>query len=291
MLNLNGILTYIKNMFHTVNKEDVLKTAEFVFTNLNKDVIPAVNEMIANGDLPAIKNSNILNIIGNSSNIRYKDHKELFVKIRDILTKINANHKPFIALIQNELSDVVTDTAATPKDAAILKILNDIGAMNIFILDLSYYVIMEKDSGGISKKKIATIQDTAYDFAISLREYGKDFTKLIKDIPKVSDSIININDGKDSMLQSLIAHTGISLSLPFTKGFVNNPIYHIRMWLVDREVEKYESLKERRKLIELRLTELKLEEDGQADQGLRKQIEYYEDRLSKLDYEIDQLEQ
>jgi hypothetical protein len=246
--------------------------------------------MIANGDIKAIKDSNILNLVAINSGLKFKDNKDFLIKLKAVLVSINSTYKLFVDTIQNELSEVITDTAASPKDAAILKILNDIGGMNIFILDLSYYIIMEKDSGGMSKKKIAMIQETAYDFAISVKAYSVNFEKLIKDLPKVSNTTINISDGKDSMLQSLIAHTGISLSLPFTKGFVNNPIYHIRMWMVDREIAKYESLKERKKLIELRLMELKLEEEGQADPKLRKQIEYYEERLSKLDYEIDKLE-
>jgi hypothetical protein len=62
------------------------------------------------------------------------------------------------------------------------------------------------------------------------------------------------------------------------------------MWLVDREMDKYESLKDTKKLIELRINELKLKERETRDPKLEKQIEYYEDKLASIEYEIKNIE-
>jgi hypothetical protein len=287
---VNGILSYVKNMFHTVKKEDVIKTTEFVFNNLTNDVITAIEDVIANSDSSLIENSGILKNLNMFSELKAKNNKDLLIKIKDIFTDIEKSYKDMLAVIENNLSDVITNTASTPKDAAILKVVSDIGSMNIFIMDLLYSVIMDKENSMLPSIKLKSVEANTPEFIKCIKYYGKNFSKVVKDLPKVSSTVININDGKESMLSGLLSHAGVLLTLPHTQGFTNNPIYHIRMWMIDREIVKYESLKDRKKMIELRLLELKLDEQGESDTKLQKQIQYYEEKLNKLEYEIAKLE-
>ena len=73
-----------------------------------------------------------------------------------------------------------------------------------------------------------------------------------------------------------------------TTNFTGNPIYHFRKFLVDLELKKLESLKDRKRLIELKLTELKQKQQGNPDDPkLKKQIEYYENKLEQIEHKID----
>lgn len=287
---ISGVFTYVKSLFHTIKKEDVVKTLDFVFNNISQDVLPTLTDVIENADIKLIENSKILKNLSTFADMRAKNNKEFLVKLKAIFEDFSSNYKLFATTVDNELNDIVTNSATTPKDSAILKIINDIGAMNIFILDLLYIIIMDKENSVLPSIKVKTVEANIPDFAQSLKFYSKDFEKIIKDIPKLSDTIMNINDGKESMLSGVLQHIGLLTLLPQTNGFINNPIYHIRMWMVDREVAKYESLKDRKKMIELRLLELKLEDKGESDAALQKQIQYYEEKINKLEYEIAKLE-
>ena len=63
------------------------------------------------------------------------------------------------------------------------------------------------------------------------------------------------------------------------------------MWLIDRDIAKLEALKDKKRLIELRIMELKIEEKSGEDGDLSKQIEYYEDKLANIEYKIEKLEE
>jgi len=70
-------------------------------------------------------------------------------------------------------------------------------------------------------------------------------------------------------------------------NFIGNPIYHLRLFLVDLSLMRLENLKEKKRLLELKLLELKSRQSGDINnEKLRKQIEFYEEKLNKLDMKI-----
>lgn len=287
---LNSILELVRGMHHTIKKEDVLKTTEFVFNNLNNEVIPTLDNLMQVKDLEQIVDTNIFSMISRSADIKSKDARDAVKKLKNGFVGINKSYKQVVGLIEDELSDVVTNKTVTAKDAAILRMVNDIGAMNNFVMDLSYLVIMNKEETNLPKFKMKTVKNNINGFGNAFQAYGDKFSSTLKDMSKISSTLISISEGKESFLGLNLKKTGKTVDLPMANGFINNPIYHIRMWLVDREVEKYESLKDKKRLVELRLMELKLEESNESDPKLRKQIEYYEDKLSKIEYSIEKIE-
>jgi len=72
--------------------------------------------------------------------------------------------------------------------------------------------------------------------------------------------------------------------------FIGNPIYHLRLLLVDLEMLKLETLKERKRILDLKLLELKQKETtGKHDPKIQKQIEYYEGKLEKTNLKIEKI--
>ena len=80
-----------------------------------------------------------------------------------------------------------------------------------------------------------------------------------------------------------LSHKYKGLSL----NFIGNPIYHLRLFLVDLEMLRLERLKNRRKLVELKLLELRSKDPN--DPKIKKQIEYYEKKLETLDRKINRI--
>ena len=65
-----------------------------------------------------------------------------------------------------------------------------------------------------------------------------------------------------------------------------NPIYHIRMAVVEFQAARHQAAMEERKLLEYRLLALKDLRAGKTDARLEQQILYTENRLKKLNYKL-----
>ena len=287
------LVNYVRGMNHTVKKEELVKNLENTLGALNDDVIPMLDNMVKNGDLDVIKNSPIMNSIKYSSGIKSKDNKELLSKIKGIVVNISKSGKNLEKVVSDHLSEVVTDKTATVKDGAILKMVSDITSLAMFLMDFGYLVLIEgkSENTDLPKIKLQQIKDGVPTFAAILKSYSKDFNKSVNELAKLPSNSLYIDDSKVSMLEKIVSKFSRSIPLPNTDGFVNNPIYHFRMWLADRDVAKYESLKEKKKLIELKVLELKTKQDGEDNPKLSKQIEYYENKLSSMEYEIKEFEE
>lgn len=78
---------------------------------------------------------------------------------------------------------------------------------------------------------------------------------------------------------------------PLKMGFIGvkyNPIYHIRMAVAEAQVMWYKHQQEEKRVLELRLLDMKKAIEGKEDPKLQQAIEYNEGRLQKLNAELAQ---
>lgn len=76
---------------------------------------------------------------------------------------------------------------------------------------------------------------------------------------------------------------------PLKMNFITpswNPIYHIRLRMAEATVAEINRSKEERKLVELRLHDIKTRSGAKSDPVVQKQIELVEERLKKIDHAI-----
>lgn len=288
---LISLLNYVQGIKHTVKKSDVLSSAENIFNNIENDVIPTLASILDSDSIKCIDNNRDLKIISNNGVLKAKDNKDLLGKIKKVFENILKEHKTLIKVINKELPDIITNKTITAKDAAILRVINDIGGMSLYCIDLCYYILIIDGKTDYPKIKLNQIKEGLPTFNNMLKVYSKNFNKLVSELPKVANQNIDLDEGSESMLETLLAKKGKIINLPVAHGFVNNPFYHIRMWMLDKEIEKYESLKDKKRLVELRLMELKLNERNESDPKLRGQIEYYENKLTRIEYNIKEIEE
>lgn len=86
---------------------------------------------------------------------------------------------------------------------------------------------------------------------------------------------------------------GKSVTDPFDMRFIPivlNPIYHIRIRIAEWQAAKYQEAKEERTMVELRLLALKEMRAGRENAKVEQQIEYNQERLSKLSAKIGKME-
>ena len=187
------------------------------------------------------------------------------------------------------MQDTLINKTMNAKSAAIVKVLQDLASMNSYMLDLLYFLILDEKLTNLPKIKLKRIKEDIPKFTEMFKVYGFKLKTIIEEIHKVSEEPLPEDKTRIDVIDALLNNTGKLVDLPVS-GFVNNPIYHFRMWLVDRDIKKYESLKEKKQLIELRLMELKLEQEDDSDPNLTKQVKYYEEKLADIEYSIEKFE-
>lgn len=288
---LQNILNFTKALNHTFNREDLSKLLDNTLLSINEDLIPTLDAFVKSWDTPIIKNSPTLNFVAQGSGLKVKDNKDTLVAIRNIFNDIYKSGKNLKSIVNDNLPEVIVDSTMTVKQAAIIKTVADINGFSSYTMDFLYYVTINGnvEDTDMPDVKIKQIREGIPTFIAMVKSFVS-YDKLLKELPTLSDNLINVETSKVSILERLISSNASTLSLmPNTQGLSLSPTYWIywtRMRLSDMEIAKLETIKEKKRLIELKLMDLKSKAVNEPSAKLTKQIEYYEDKISKMEYDI-----
>ena len=290
---LDSLIEAIGKFSGSIKKDTIEMFVDNIFKSINDTILPTFAELSA-----SLKEKDALKVI--------RDNKQLalFSKLADLHTDnfktIEHIHKTYKNLKASEADVrkvisfhfpklIVSDTVKA-RDAAIVKLVQDLNALNMYTMDFLYYIMLDINETMYPKIKLRRLQEGLGSYVNLYKVYSKPLEKLLVDIVKMSDEEIpsNLDKAILDMKELQLAKHGSMPKFPLN-GFIGNPIYHIRLWLVDRDFKKLEALEQKKQLIELRLMELKLEARGEKDPNLTKQIRYYEEKLTGLEYDIEKL--
>ena len=292
---LEELVSHFTTMPENVDGNDFHSRTKDIFTGLTDEVIPTLEKL--NKDIPSEKvvDNQLLHNVRLFGVVKAKDNKDVIKKVLDVFIIIGHEERNVLKLVKEIVTDVITDKTVSAKQTAIMKIVEDINGMNQFVLDFMYKVLLGDDETNFPKSKFKNLNEAIGSFNSALSVYGSNFRDMLArvermgeiDTLKIEESRI-VNNGTSSMIEKLLFKSG-SFALPATNGFINNPIYHIGMWFVDNEVSSADVLREKRKLVELKLSELKHDPDANSKE-MKNRIKYYEDKISKMEYDIADLE-
>lgn len=271
-----------------VKKEQLLKTFNTISELAQDDLLPSLVEIKAVEKTQRVTKSDLVVIVKEVLRVQGIKSKSIFSDLENIFTEINKCKAKIENLISKHASSVLTNKVLSIKDAAIIKLIDDISSLTMYSTDFLACVLADIRNTSFPKIKFKKIKEGIPAFAELIKAYNKDFEKNLDKIAKLDDSVIN-KDSNKAFLDLKLKNDGVFGIMP--SGFINNPFYHIRMWLIDRDIAKLEALKDKKRLIELRIMELKIEEKSGEDGDLSKQIEYYEDKLANIEYKIEKLEE
>ena len=217
-----------------------------------------------------------------------KAAKALADAIPDLIIKIMDNYPDKIPMETNN-----------PNIRVGLGVTDTILGYTEAMYDIINYII-DRYANPTVKSFEGKYQDIVNDYKIVARVLRKGYIDYVKDVinsigelpvvntPDVPMSILSaVLEKKLNMSSKAISFITDIFNRFKGKGFIGNPIYHIRKFLVDLEVNKYEKLKDEKRLVELKPQKLKLEQANKNDPNLDKQIKYYEDKLEKIELRIE----
>lgn len=278
---MTQVIDLFKNFFTSENtvieKKNLIKIWINNIDTINNFILPMFTEL---EKVDLNKNTLIKNIrIGGKS----LPGNQVITVMEKIFKDITED-KDIINLIDKVSGSLLSDRTLNTKQLNLVKIVLDVTHMANYTFDLFYLILKydelrrDKTATLYSDKKIKEIYDLVDEFGTLLFLY-KDFNEVVKSISTIEERILDI-DNKE--LFSFFALKN-KITSNYLTGFINNPIYHFRMWLVDKQFSRYESLKDKKRLIELIVLDLKIEKE---DDSIRKQIDYYEEKINKIEIKL-----
>ena len=230
--------------------------------------------------LDNLKNSNTFKII--KEGLKVNDPSKLLVELEVYFKDILTNQSKIVSSINTILSDSVNEKTITFKQYEMMNYIDDMYSNTYFTTELLYILIRDEKNSMLSQKQV-----------IKLLKQLPSFKLKVLNKVTVKDALASIGNSSSESIydrNSADAPDSIKMSGIKVSNFIGNPIFSFRKWLVDKDIDKAKALEDTKNLIELRLLELRNQAAGESDnEGLRKQIEYYEDKLAEVDSKISKL--
>jgi len=272
-----------------VSKDAVLANTNATLTSIHKEVLPVMHEVLKSKEFFKSDKINVLLHVGSGLGISTSDPTNVIKELIKFFKSVEHSGRALTALIESDFGSRVFHSTATAQEAAIMKTVSDITSATLYAIDLMYLVTIDSNTE-LPKKKLEDLNDGVSYFIGIVNVYKDNFDKHVVKLSKVAKVHIDKSAGA-GLMDKLFANHGEMVALPMFNGFIHNPVYHVRMWLVDQDVSKLESLKQKKKLLETKLLELKMAGSGKHDERLSKQVTYYEDKVSDIENDIRDIEE
>ena len=295
-----------------LTNDEMLETLDVISKSIVTTTIPALNELMKT----TVGKTEIVNNVA-FAKLNIKDDAALFKRILSITEKYNKIISSLKSAISDNLPDTITAGSSNINNRLAISLLSE-GVYFAKDVPMMLSNLIERYYSKTGTELDPAITSKLTQKLVLLIQILPEFEKA--DLAKVVDSIGNIPtittlkheatsdipvevvmgffknnfNIKDFYTQTFLKRTLGYFNFKkehkknsnITKNFIGNPIYHLRLFLVDLNSMRLESLKEEKGLLELRLLELN---ESNADGKLKRQISYYENKLNKLDMKIKHL--
>lgn len=224
-----------------------------------------------------------------------RTNKNIVVEIHDRLPNLLKNLQ-FVSDQNDDLleRDILKD-GLTAKKAILLRAAEQLSFISRYSVDfLNYLLVVEtlkKDgqaerSAPIIEKKLI---DNVVNFARLLAVYGKDpedFAEVFETLPEVV-----VNEKTYGALAAAYSADKLDpMETLLMSGFEANPIYHIRLVVAEWQADRYKVYKDKKRMLELRLLQLKMLDDKNPDPKIEREIEYIQNRIEGLEFKMAKME-
>lgn len=297
-----------------IERDDLLGIVNEVEKNINISVIPSLKDTAATIKSEDVLTSNIL-----FTDLKLKSDADFFKRLIDICN----SYAKILPILKSKINDELPDTFSANTSNINIKLALSLVGEGIFladnVTDITAYLINKYYTKSGTDLEKSVVSKLGHKLTLLVRlmpelEKAK-FNEIVDVIGKVptiktikqeSSSIIPMDVVMGFMsntfkINDKSSKNFIKRALGFFnykkeskhdlnvagRSFIGNPIYHIRLFLIDLEQLRFERLKESKRLMELRILELKQKEANNDDPKTKKAIAYYEDKLNKLDMKIE----
>lgn len=282
-----GIADIYSNITHFFSREK--------FPTIKKDTLELVNEqkvILKNEVLPVLEEyTRSLEVLKKApesmhakiykSALKVKNVSELVTQAYAFCKECDKQLPAVENSIKGSLTDGTNNKSITLKQYGYYQLVLDISNV-LRLIPLYIYAMIKDDKytelpGTMDKRLIE--EATVFRSIVLTKNYVSSKLSEVGELPDTP--VYDYTQDENS-----IKVAGVKVN-----NWLGNPIFSFRKWLVDKEVDKINALKEEKQLLELRLLELRNAAEGNNDNPqLRKQIQYYEDKIAGVEAKIVKLE-
>lgn len=129
--------------------------------------------------------------------------------------------------------------------------------------------------------EVSWLDNNCRAFFAALKLFDVDSATFKRKLNSVPDMVPDMAD-----FQAIVETVGSYTLDPLGVGFVEigqgNPILQFRLWIANRQVARYRAMEAELQAIELRLLQLRYQQEGKSDPATDQEVQYAEERLSSL---------
>ena len=293
-----SIISFIKSLLPRLQKADIEEDIRVTLKELSQLAIPEYYTASTSTDVVKFTSDEVkLFEKAFYNNVKLKSSGKSFIAdIHAALQRMHTNLVYLQKLATEVLEADLINEGLTAKKAHIVQAVSKIAfTSNFSISFLDYIYTLETAALDTENQtQIPPAQKKYFDskylsFYQCLDSYGMDpdkFQKVFTEIPEVALTSKNA----ESVLQ-VFKPTQIEPFGGFSKGFTGSPIYNVRLVVAEWQGRRYNANKDKKKLLELKLLNLKSLQDKTPNPRLQQEIDYIQKRVDKLDHYLRDFEE
>lgn len=292
------ILSFISKLFPNLKKRDVVEEIEIALTNIQDSTLPVYQQYakdMGSWNFATKESQQLLSIF---NSIVQKRKGNVIVTVKAALEETVKIGQELSKLVDKKFQTNIVPESITYNQAQFLQFSSALTFIDRFARRLlSYLVIVEtaKFDQGNTIETAMTPKHRQYvisnftSFCMLINAVSKGHHEVMKALSSIPElEVIPEND------ESVNAIKGVAVMDPFKMNFIANnawlPYYFANRNAV-QNVKRYDEAREERSLLELRLIHLRNLQRGEPDPQVEREIQYNEDRLSRVVTDINDFEE
>lgn len=214
-----------------------------------------------------------------------------------IMENVHENLDNIESLVEREFANEITSSIMTVLRANLLQYVEAMTFAVTYtrraLLAMLSIEIAEvnnsQDEGSFPTKAefdyLNNMQESYFGVMSILSKDKKEIEEAFSEMPNVSVTPDSFDQTRASVGYAAVDPLKFEL-IPI----VLNPIFHIRIAIADWQVSRFKAAEQEARMLEFRLMQLRLSVQGKKDAKLEQQIEYNQNRLNTLRYELAEME-
>lgn len=295
------IFDFINGLLPGLKKESILEDLRVSLDSYDKNLTPVLDKITAlHKDKFKSQNARDLNDAFNRAyKGAIKGRPNMLLTLKEASSNIRVNADFVVKCLEEILESNVIPDGITSRKATMIRLAKQITFLVEYSLDLMNVILTNEaihlnselqESMEVSKGAMIRVEKNLIRFAYAVADFSKkpdDFVKLYK---KMKDIYVGGSNSKNAAA----AASEIEID-PYDSRLVHNvaynPIYHVRMAIAGWQARRYQNAKEKKKLLELRVLQLKAEYDNKKDPKILNEINYTQNRVDKIDRELHEVDE
>lgn len=288
-----NILTFWKSLLPSLSQDGILDDIAAQRDKVSSNLLPSLENLSRYFEKAPFYSNISLTFEEAVARLSGDRHGKIFDILHDHFKTLPKLLDGIEKMVEDTFSQDLPKEALTFRKANVLRLLELIS----FVISYTTRICLR-----IIEAEVQSSKNNSADAELSSREkaFFEDYQeawlsglgvlfKPVKDILAGLETSPDVTIDENSVQ---FVETQTKATDPLNLNFISpdwNPIYRIRLIKSEWDVSSLNQAKEERKLVELRLLNLKQRRLEKTDPQLEKAIEVSQDRLTKLDFKIDKL--